>query len=220
MTTNVTMVDLIGYDPRQWIDRIFKVGVDGKPIVKRDTAGNPIVNPYTGYAEFETLEEGTRFYAAYMNQIEQGIANSHLALSAFDKELKKIRAQMALDGRVPNHSGSFADTFDETAQRLTRLTAKTDVTASVTSADTVLPVANTVGFTPMTYATIYDHDSYDHVLIVAVDDAAKTITVQALTNDYVKGAKLAKSTAGIDTENQNMSVAPFVTHAVSLVEVV
>lgn len=220
MTTTITISSLIGYIPRQWIDRIFKVDVDGKPIVKRNENGEAIVNPYTGYPEFETLEEGTRFYAAYMNQIENGIANSHLALGVFDKELKKIRAQMELDGRVPNHSGSFADTFDETSQRLVRLTAKTDITVDANSTDTVLHVASTEGFTAMTYATIYDADSYEQVLITAVDASAKTITVQTLTSDYTKGAKIARSTAGINTDNQTMVVAPFVTYQVELVEVV
>ena len=200
---------LLGYVMQDWFDHIYKVNPDGKPIPKRDASGQIIYNPYTGYPEWEAFEEGSRFTAKRMLHIEQGIFGAHSGLENFDRELKKIRAQMELDGRVPNHSGSFADTFDETSQRLVRLTAKTDITVEAKSTETVLHVASTEGFTAMTYATIYDADSYEQVLITAVDSSAKTITVQALTSDYAKGAKITRSTAGIDTDNQNMVVAPF-----------
>ena len=174
-----------------------------------------IIDPDTG----EVLEEGTPYMSEYANNFEWGIWNAYQFLIHMYRQLERLRVQMELDGRVPNHSGSFADTFDETSQRLVRLTAKTDITVEAKSTETVLHVASTEGFTAMTYATIYDADSYEQVLITAVDSSAKTITVQALTSDYTKGAKITRSTAGIDTEHQNMVVAPFVTYKVDLVEV-
>ena len=175
-----------------------------------------IIDPDTG----EVLEEGTPYMSEYANNFEWGIWNAYQFLIHMYRQLERLRVQMELDGRVPNHSGSFADTFDETSQRLVRLTAKTEITVEAKSTETVLHVASTDGFVAMTYATIYDADSYEQVLITAVDSSAKTITVQALTSDYAKGAKITRSTAGIDTEHQNMVVAPFVTYKVDLVEVV
>lgn len=209
-----------GYEKQDWFDHIYKVNADGKPIPKRDESGQIIYNPYTGYPEWEAFEEGTRFTAERMLYIENGIHNAHIGVDSLDKEIKKMHAQLELDGRVPNHNGSFVDAFDGTSTRLTRLTAITDVISSLTSADTVIPVASVVGFEAMTYATIYDADSYEHVLITAVDEGAKTITVQALTSDYDKGAKISRSTAVVNTVNQTLDIAPFVTYQIDLVEVV
>ena len=212
------MIQRIGYDPRTWIDRIYKVGPDGKPIIKKDSNGNPVINPYTLYPEYETIEEGTRFYADYMNHIEQGIAAAHIFLSDMDRAIKRLQAQQEIDGRVPGNGGTFVDAFDGQSTRLTKLTAHTDVTASTT--DNQITVADAGQFMPMTYATIFDADSYEHVMITAVDTAANTLTVSVLTADYSKGAKVARSTTIIDTVNQQLLVGPYTTYQVSLVEVV
>lgn len=222
MTELLTVSQLAYYIPRQWLDRIYKIGPDGKLKPKLDSDGQPVLNPYTGYPEYETLEEGTRFYAEFMNHIEQGIANAHKALSIIDKEMKKMQALMELDGRAPNNNGTFADIFDDgdTISNFERLTAKTDVTVAVEVGEMVISVADASLFTPMTYVTIYDADSYEHVRVTAVDVEAQTITVDAVVNAYSKGAKIARSTASVDTVNQSMDVAPFVTYNVELVEVV
>lgn len=213
-----TVQALLGYDMQDWFDHIYKVNPDGKPIPKRDASGQIIYNPYTGYPEWEAFEEGSRFTAQRMLHIERGIFGAHSGLEKLDRDIKKMRAQLELDGRVPNHNGSFIDAFDGTTQRLTRLNAITEVLVPVTSADTVIQVADASKFEAMTYVTIYDADSYEHVLITAI--GANTITVQALTSAYSKGAKIARSTATINTTNQTLDVAPFVTHNVELVEVV
>lgn len=166
------------------------------------------------------LQEGTRFNQKRANNIEEGVYGAYNCIIDVETLVKRMQAQLEIDGRVPGNLGSYYDTFDGTATRMSLDTTKTDVTASIVAGVTTIPVASTTGFDVMTYATIYDNDSYEDVLITEVNEAAKTITVQALTSDYVKGAKVARSTAGIDTDSQNMAVAPFITHNVQLVEVV
>lgn len=173
-----------------------------------------IVDPMTG----EVIEEGTLFMSEFANNFEWGIFNAFNYIVEANRKLERLQVQMELDGRVPGNSGSFVDTFDGTATRLTLLKTSTDVLLPVTSADTVISVANSDGFTPMTYATIYDADSYEHVLITAV--TAGQITVQALTGDYSKGAKFARSTTVPNIVTQTLDVQPLVTYKVDLVEVV
>lgn len=172
-----------------------------------------LIDPVTG----EIIEEGTTFWAEYANNFEWGIWNAYQYLIDMYRRLERLQVQMELDGRVPGNSGSFIDTFDGTTTRLTLLKTNTDVLKPVTSADTVISVANSESFAPMTYATIYDADSYEHVLITAVE--VGQITVQALTGVYSKGAKIARSTTIPNTVSQSLDVAPFVTYQVDLVEV-
>lgn len=194
------MIQRIGYDPRTWIDRIYKVGPDGKPIIKKDSNGNPVINPYTLYPEYETIEEGTRFYANHMNHIEQGIAAAHIFLSDMDRAIKRLQAQQEIDGRVPGNGGTFVDAFDGQSTRLTKLTAHTDVTASTT--DNKITVADTQGFAAMTYVTVYDGEHYEQVQITAIE--GKVLSVKALQHSYQKGAKVARSTTSVDAEKQIM----------------
>lgn len=209
------------YTLLHWRDRIWKIGPDGMLIPKRDENGDILLNPLSGQPKYKTIEDGTRVTAKRLNHMDEGIYNAHEFIVELARLIRRMQIQMELDGRVPSNSGSFADTFDGTATRLALLTASTDVITPVTAgSDVEISVASTEDFTPMTYATIYDADSYEHVLITAVDTDANTITVQTLTSDYTKGAKIARSTAGIDTDNQTMVVAPFVTYQVELVEVV
>lgn len=173
-----------------------------------------VTDPVTG----EVITEGTPYMSEYANNFEWGIFNAFNYIIAANREIERLRVQMELDGRVPGNSGSFADTFDGTATRLELLKVSTDVVVPVTSSETVIHVANSDGFTPMTYATIYDADSYEHVLITAVE--AGRITVQALTNGYSKGAKIARSTTVPNAVSQSLDVKPLVTYRVDLVEVV
>lgn len=218
----ITISKLANYEPRTWHDRIYKMGPDNKLIPKVGPNGQPVLNPYTGHQEFETLEEGTRFYAKYMNHIEQGIANAHGAILIIDKDLKKMMALMELDGRAPNNNGTFADIFEDTeaSANFERLSLQTDMTADVAAGSTVIPVADASGFVGMTYVTVMDADSYEQVRVREVDVAGKRLTVDALMGTYSKGAKVGRSTAGIDAVAQQLVVAPFVSYSVSLVEVV
>lgn len=200
------------------------------PLMNGPIEMNPKNNPYvrteweddlTDPVSGEVIEEGTTFWAEYANNIEWGIYNAFVMLGFMYRELEKMQALMELDGRAPGNNGTFADIFDDGngLSRLERLTAKTDITADVTTGSTVvIPVASTAGFEPMTYANVNDATNYEHVLISAVGDG--TITVALLVNGYSKGAKIARSTATVNTANQTLDVAPFGTYQVDLVEVV
>lgn len=173
-----------------------------------------VTDPVTG----EVITEGTPYMSDYANNFEWGIFNAFNYIIAANREIERLRVQMELDGRVPGNSGSFADTFDGTATRLVLLKVSTDVLVPITSADTVIQVANSEGFTPLTYATIYDAASYEHVLITAVTRGE--ITVQALANDYSKGAKIARSTTVPNVATQSLDVQSFVTYEINVVEIV
>lgn len=173
-----------------------------------------IIDPVTG----EVIEEGTPYMSEYANNFEWGIYNAFNYIIAANREIERLRVQLELDGRVPGNSGSFIDIFDGNTTRLTMLKASTYILEPVTSADTVIPVASSDGFTPMTYVTIYDNDNYEHTRITAVGSGQ--LTVQALMNDYSKGAKVARSTAAIDEVNNSMNFGTWGTFTVSVSEVV
>lgn len=175
-----------------------------------------IVDVTTG----QVLQEGTRFNQRRANNIEEGIYGAYEYAIELESIVKRLQAQLEIDGRVPNNNGSYYDVFDGNATRLIRLMEITDVTAAVEVGETVISVADASIFTPMTYVTIYDADCYEHVRVTDVDVAAKTISVDAIENAYDKGAKIARSTASVDAVNQTLDVAPFVTYDVELVEVV
>ena len=208
------------YELLHWKDRIWKIGPGGKLIPKRDSNNQIIVNPLTGQPEYETIEDGTRVSAGRLNHMDEGIYNNYELLVQFQRMLKKIQMQLELDGRVPGSNGNFVDTFDELPTRMTRLSAKTEVTAAVTAGNTIIPVANASQFKALQLVTIYDANSYEHVKIGAVNAEANKLTVTGVVNDYSKGAKVARSTAGVDAVDQSLVVAPFTAFQVELVEVV
>lgn len=207
-----------GYTLLNWRDRIWKIGADGKLIPKRDSNGQIQTNPLTGQPEYETIEEGTRVSANRLNHMDEGIYAAHDLIVDLNAVIRRMQVQLELDGRVPGNSGSFMDPMDGTTSRSSLLNASTDITSNVSRTDTVIPVSSTVGFKPMTYVTIYDANNYEHVLISEID--VNSITVQALTHDYSKGAKIARSTTTANTATQTLEVAPFTEFNVSIVEVV
>lgn len=183
---------------------------------RRTVWHDDLIDTVTG----EVLEEGTTFWAEYANNMEWGIFNNYEQLIYFQRMIKKIQMQLELDGRVPGANGNFVDTFDDEPTRMTRLSAKTDVTAAVTAGDTVIPVTDASQFKALQLVTIYDANSYEHVKIGAVDAEANKLTVTGVVNDYSKGAKVAHSTASIDEVNNSMNFGTWGTYTVSVSEVV
>lgn len=166
------------------------------------------------------LQEGTRFNQKRANNIEDGVYGAYNYIIDVETLVKRIQAQLEIDGRVPGNLGSYYDTFDGTATRMSLDATRTDVIASVEAGATTIPVASTEGFTPMTYATIYDANNYEHVLIAAVNAEASTVTVQSMSNGYTKGAKLTRSTASVDSVKQALVVAPITTYTIDVTEVI
>ncbi|KYG92343.1 hypothetical protein A0U40_05210 [[Bacillus] sp. KCTC 13219] len=208
------------YQLLNWKDRIWKIGPGGKLIQKTDENGQLILNPISGQPEYETIEDGTRVSASRLNHMDQGIYMAHELHIELAALVRRMQVQMELDGRVPGNSGTFSDTLDGSTNKITLDTAQTDITEAVIAGTTVLPVANTAGFTAFTQVTVFDDEHGEDVLITAIDTEAKTITVQALQNDYKKGAKIARSNVAIDTTLAEMAVGDWQTYSVELVEVV
>lgn len=177
-----------------------------------------LVDPVTG----EVLEEGTTFWAEYANNLEWGIWNAYSFMSYMYREIEKLQALAELDGRAPGNNGTFADVFDDgtNLSRIERLAAQTDVLADIATGTTVIPVADTSQFEELQLVTIYDANSYEHILIRSIDSETKTLAVNSLTNSYKKGAKIARSTTTVDTATQTLDVGPFTEVKVSVVEVV
>lgn len=187
------------YKPSNWVDHV---------------TDPEIIDPATG--EAKVIREGTRLSAARLNNIEAGIVGNRKWLSSMDKDMKRLWVLMELWGRVPGSSGSFIDAFDGEPTRLTRLETKTDVTAAVEAGATTIPVSSTEGFTALTYVSIFDGTNYENVKITAVGSGQ--LTVAALTNGYSKGAKIARSTAAINAENNSLDFGTFTSFKVTVKE--
>lgn len=171
-----------------------------------------IVDPNTGYV----IDEGTYFTANRANNIENGIENAFIWLNQHDSEIQRIRVQIELDGRAPGNSGTFADTFQGTPNKLKLQSAKTTLTSPRAAGTTVMNVESSEGFEVFSQVTIYDGTNNEDVTITAKTDS--TITVQALKKDYVKGAMIARSNA--QTENGQLAGGTWGTYNIELVEVV
>lgn len=173
-----------------------------------------IVDPVT----HDVLEEGTPFMSEYANNIEEGIYGSYEYLIRHDKDIQRLRVQMELDGRAPGNNGSFSDTLADGAapSKMTRLTASADIVAVVEAGETEIPVDTVVGFVVFTEVTVFDGSNSEDVMITAV--GVNSLTVQALTNAYVKGARVARSTVTIS--DGQMTRGDWGTYSVSLMEVV
>ena len=207
-----------GYDLLHWKDRIWEMGDDGKLIPLTDENGDIKKNPLTGQPEYKYKESGTRVSAKRLNHMDDGIYLAHDLIVQMTSTIRRMQIQMELDGRVPGNSGTFADTLDGSTNKITLDKTITDVIEAVIIGTTTLKVANIDGFTPFTQVTIFDDVTSEDVVITAIGD--KTITVQALTNSYKKGAKIARSNVLIDTVNAEMGVGDWQTYNVTLVEVV
>lgn len=166
----------------------------------------------------QIIQEGTRFNQKRANNIESGVYGAYEYIIQIESTVKRLQAQLDIDGRAPGNGGSFFDAFDGSATRMTFDAALTDIIEAVEIGQTVIKVANVDGFTPFTEVTIFDDVSSEDVLITSVGEAA--ITVSALTNAYKKGAKVARSNVEIDTANAEMGVGDWQTYDVQLVEVV
>lgn len=185
------------------------------PYVKT-TWYDEIADPVTG----EVIEEGTRFTASRANKIEDGIYNAYEWLIEQQNEIRRLQVQLEIEGRAPGNSGSFFDTLNGTTNRLTKQTASADITQAVSAGATVLNVDDATGFVAFTEVTVYDGTNSEDTLVTKVDTVNQTITVQALTNAYVKGAKIARSNAKNDTTEKTLTFGEWSTYSVSVEEVI
>lgn len=218
------------YVPFKWLDQIIELNEfgevvyeyddSGKPIYLTDHFGNYILDPITNkpLQKPRYLQIGTKHSAFRENYQEEGIAKSHERLNGHEDEIMRMKIQLELNDKSPGNSGVFADTFDgePESNKIIRLTATTDIIQAVSAGTTELPVDSVAGFIPFTEVTVYDGENSEDVLITAIGDGV--ITVQALVYDYVKGARVARSTASI--KDGQMVNGDWGTYSVSVMEVV
>mgnify|MGYP005760313931 CR=1 FL=1 len=192
------------YIPTIWEDEIIDVDESGQPIPKVDENGN-IIRDIFGNIEWVTIQDGTRIKAKRLNNMEDGIVNAHKGMERVDNAIKRLQLQLEMTDRVPSSSGAFFDDFSgEPNTRFVKDNTRTDLTEAVNAGGTVLKVASATGFKELTEITIFDGTNMEHVQIASINTTENTLTLlTALTNAYVKGAKVCRSaTAESDGEMQ------------------
>ena len=183
------------YTPTIWEDEIIDVDESGQPIPKVDENGN-IIRDIFGNIEWVTIQDGTRIKAKRLNNMEDGIVNAHKGMERVDNAIKRLQLQLEMTDRVPSSSGAFFDDFSgEPNTRFVKDNTRTDLKEAIEAGGTVLKVASVTGFKELTEITIFDGTNMEHVQIASINTTENTITLlTALTNAYVKGAKVCRST--------------------------
>lgn len=167
------------YIPTEWLDHI----IDPERI--DPMTGKPVV-----------IQEGTRFKAFRMNNIEDGILGAWAWLKELQREVDRHAVYLAIDGRGDGNNGTFFDTIDDKDPHLLMYgSARGRMIAEHTAGTTTLTLDSVQGFQVHEEITITDDVAFEYVLVTAVDAEAKTITVNQLTNTYKKGAVVGRSTA-------------------------
>lgn len=166
----------------------------------------------------DVIQDGTRFTASRMNNIEEGIDGAYEQLVNYKDELTKLRVQLEMVGRVPINNGTFFDTLDgQTAKQLTRLVASAVSQNSLTAGATSITL-DKVPFTLGEYVTVYDDEKSETVKINAV--STNSITIPALTKMFKKGAVLGKTSAKFDSIGQEIQFGNWGNYSVAANEVV
>lgn len=207
------------YERINFLDHILRIDEKGNfiPVIDPKT-GTQKIEPVTGLPVWEALQEGTRHNQKVMNHLDKNIEFNRNNLISLEATIRRIQIQLELDGRVPGNSGTFADPLDGSTNKIVLDKVSTDIIESVEKGTTVIKVANVDGFTAFTQVTIYDDVHSEDVVIMEV--GKDFIKVQALTNNYKKGAKVARTNVLIDTANSEMGIGDWQTYKVDLVEVV
>ena len=172
-----------------------------------------LVDPTSG----EIIQQGTRFTAQRINNIEDGIVNLYGSQNRQDYEIQKLRVQLEMVGRAPINNGTFFDTLDGDTKQLQWDNDKAVVQSSLGIGATSIPL-NAVPFAVGEYVTIYDNTKSESVKISAVND--NTITTGALVNPYPKGAVVARSNAVVDITAQEITFGAWGTYSIAVSEVV
>lgn len=166
----------------------------------------------------KVLEEGTPFTADAANNMEDGIYGSYDRVVEVERENQRIRVQLDLMERA-NSELVFYDTLDgEEPRKMVLDTAHTVVKVAVPIGGTALNVVDASQFQELTEATLYDGSGSEDVLITAI--SGNVITVQATTNNYVKGAFIARSNAELDSVQQELKPGRWGTYSISMSETV
>ncbi|PID16884.1 hypothetical protein CSV63_03055 [Sporosarcina sp. P34] len=201
----------MAYVPTKWRDHI----VDPTQSEK-DKDGNVIIDEYTGKPKPKVIQEGTRFAAQRMNNIEDGILGAHSGIDRLKSENDRLKIEIEMLGRVKDNNGTFFDALDgESAKALTRLTASAVSQFALNAGETTIKL-DKVPFKVGEVLTIYDDERQEDVTIVSVSETG--ITVAALVNSYKKGAGVARSNSILS--NTKLSIGNWGSYSINVAEVV
>lgn len=170
----------------------------------------------------DVIQEGTRFTASRMNNIEDGIFDSYDLLLQAQQEIQKLGLQLEMLGRAPVNNGTFFDSLNGSAKLMTYLN-----TISITK-DIVNIGANTVGVSaiPVEFkadmqVTIFDDEKSEDIYIQSVDTVGKVITFKtATTKQYKKGAYISTSSSNKNTKESKLQIGSWGTYSISINEVI
>lgn len=196
----------MAYVPTKWRDHI----VDPTQSEK-DKDGNIIIDEYTGKTKPKVIQEGTRFAAQRMNNIEDGIVGAHSGIYRLKSENDRLKIEIEMLGRVKDNNGTFFDPLDGgSAKALTRLTATAVSQVALNVGGTTIKL-DKVPFKVGEILTIFDDEKQEDVKIVSVSETG--ITVAALVNSYKKGAGVARSNSILS--NTKLSVGNWVSYSIN-----
>lgn len=188
------------YKKKDWIDHI---------IDSRFPSGHPD----------HVVQEGTRAYAEFFNNMEKGIYEAYNWLIEDSRRLQRVEVKQALQDRSSSNN-VFYDPFDGQApSKATLDTTSAVIKTPLVEGETTLQVDKTEGFREFTEVSIYDNVNYEDLLITEIDAESKTIKVQALTKSYKKGAIIARSNVLINTNDREMNIGQWGNYSVTAVEV-
>lgn len=201
----------MAYVPTKWRDHI----VDPTQSEK-DKDGNIIIDEYTGKPKPKVIQEGTRFAAQRMNNIEDGILGAHNGIDRSKSEIDRLKIEIEMLGRVKDNNGTFFDPLDgESAKALTRLTESAIVQLALSAGETTIKL-DKVPFKVGEVLTIYDDEKQEDVTVDSVSETG--ITVAAHVNSYKKGAGVARSNSILS--NTKLSVGNWGSYSIEIAEVV
>ncbi|ARK23321.1 hypothetical protein SporoP37_00520 [Sporosarcina sp. P37] len=201
----------MAYVPTKWRDHI----VDPTQSEK-DKDGNIIIDEYTGKPKPKVIQEGTRFAAQRMNNIEDGIVGVHSGIDRLKSENDRLKIEIEMLGRVKENNGTFFDPLDgESAKALTILTESAIVQLAISAGETTIKL-DKVPFKVGEVLTIFDDEKQEDVTVTSVSES--DITVADLVNSYKKGAGVVRSNSVLS--NKKLSVGNWGSYSVDITEVV
>lgn len=125
------------------------------------------------------------------------------------REVANLNLQLEAAKRVPNGT-TFGTDFNTTFGMTIDYT-KTTVSGALAVGATVITVADVTGFAVGKEVTIYDDVALERKAITAIDAAAKTITVSALTKAFKDKAQVARSMAIADNVDKALKFGGWAT---------
>lgn len=184
-----------------------------KPYIRTNWRDH-IVDTQTG----DTIQDGTRFTAGRMNNIENGIYNAYEELEAYERQLDRMSAELEMVGRSPINNGVFYDPLDGgDGKDMTMLSVSAVVQSGTTAGATTITV-DTVPFSANDTITIYDEENSETASVQSV--SGNDVTVSALTNAYKKGSYVVRSNAVVNADMEELTFGTWGTYTINAEEVI